>query len=53
MITKKDMKSFGPVIVHLFEAMYPNGITLEQMRLDAPQHGWIRLVLEQMEDSYE
>jgi len=53
MITKKDMEPFGPVIVRLFEAMYPNGTTLEQMRLDAPQHGWIRLVLEQMGDNHE
>lgn len=50
MITKDDMQPFGPVIVHLFEAMYPNGTTFEQMRLDAPRHGWIRLVLEQIGD---
>ena len=46
-ITKEDMKQFGGVIVRLFESMYPNGTTLEQMKIDAPNHRWIRVVLEQ------
>ena len=48
-ITKEDMQRFGGIIVCLFESMYPDGTTLEQMRIDAPHHGWIRLVLEQWE----
>ena len=51
MITKEDMERFGGVIVRLFESMYPDGTTLEQMRLDAPNHGWIRTVLAQWEES--
>lgn len=51
MITKDDMERFGGVIVRLFELMYPDGTTLEQMRFDAPNHGWIRMVLAQMEGS--
>lgn len=49
MITKDDMERFGGVIVRLFMALYPDGTTLEQMRADAPQHGWIRAVLQQWE----
>ena len=48
MITDKDMERFGGVIVRLFRALYPNGTTLEQMQADAPQHGWIRRVLEEI-----
>lgn len=47
-ITVDDMERFGGVIVRLFMAQYPDGTTLEQMRADAPTHGWIRLVLEEM-----
>lgn len=47
MITKDNMKPFGGVIVRLFMAQYPNGTTMEQFKADAPQHGWIRLVLKQ------
>lgn len=50
MITVDDMKAFGGVILRLFVLMYPNGTTIEEMRNDAPRHGWIRMVLEQMED---
>lgn len=49
MITVDDMKRFGGVIERLFAVMYPDGTTLQQMKFDAPQHGWIRLVIEQME----
>ena len=49
MITDKDMERFGGVIVRLFRYQYPNGTTLEQMRADAPDHGWIRQVLAEME----
>ena len=49
MITVEDMERFGGVITSLFSVMYPNGTTLEQMQADAPQHGWIRMVLAQME----
>lgn len=49
MITVEDMERFGGVIVRLFRYLYPDGTTLEQMRADAPQHGWIRQVLTQME----
>lgn len=51
MITKDDMEQFGGVIVRLFMATYPDGTTLEQMKADAPQHGWIRLVLKQWGES--
>ena len=50
MITDKDMERFGGVIVRLFRALYPNGTTPEQLRADAPQHGWIRRVLEEIND---
>lgn len=49
MMTSKDMERFGGVVERLFMAQYPDGATLEQMRRDAPEHGWIRLVLEALE----
>lgn len=47
-IAVEDMERFGGVISRLFLAAYPSGTTIEQMKKDAPQHGWIRLVLRQM-----
>lgn len=51
MITVQDMDRFGGVIVRLFLATYPDGTTVEQLRHDAPRHGWIRMVLAQLEES--
>lgn len=53
MIFKEDMKIFSPVIIHLFEATYPHGTTIKQMRQDASKHGWIRIVLERMKSENE
>ena len=50
MITKFDMERFGGIIIRLFEATYPEGCTIEQFKLDAPQHGWIRRVLAEWEE---
>ena len=47
-ITVSDMEQFGGVIVRLFISMYGIQTTLEQMKLDAPQHLWIRTVLKEM-----
>lgn len=53
MITVDDMRPFGFVIVCLFTVTYPDGTTLEQMKADAPNHGWIRLVLKEWGEDYE
>ena len=48
-ITVDDMERFGGVIVRLFQAMYGAETTIEQMRLDAPKHQWIRTVLKEID----
>ncbi len=47
-ITVEDMERFGGIIVRLFISMYGDETTVEQMRIDAPQHLWIRTVLKEI-----
>lgn len=44
-VSREDILKFGFIDVVLFDSLYPNGTTIEQMEQDAAEHGWLRAIL--------
>lgn len=44
-IVAEDLARHGPIVVTLFRALYPEGLTLEELRNEAERHGFLRMVL--------
>lgn len=45
----EQLEQLGPVVRALFRGAYPEGLTLEELRADAPEHGYLRRVLAAVE----
>ena len=48
-ITADRLTEFGPIVQLLFRGAYPNGLTMELLRDEAPRHGYLRRVLAALE----
>ena len=45
-ITHDMLDKFGPVVQTTFRMLYPNGLTLEQLKEKAEKYNWLRIIRE-------
>lgn len=48
-ITVQQLTAWGPIVGLLFRNAYPDGLTMEQLRAEAPKHGYLRRILAALE----
>ena len=50
-ITYEQLDEFGPVIKSTFHLLYPNGLTMDELREKSQKFNWLRLIYERLKEA--
>lgn len=48
-ITVSDLQKYSIAVRILFQSLYPDGLTLDQLKVEAETHGYLKSVLREVE----